>query len=1134
MRTPKIMLVCLCALIILITILPLSFSTNSSELGNTKRLASLSRNKVLENETPIGESQVSNSFTVDERVFADPSTIPNYRVSGLLHRDISEYDEYQRSNSDMPILLDGPIPQSVANLVGLPPIGDQGSQGSCAAWAWGYYCLTHQIAAANGYWDTSTSSHQFSPAYIYNQINDGGDSGSWPWDASCLTEAFGCATLDMMAYSDTDCITWPSEAAYTEAMRYRTVNPTWDRLSDDADLDVLKAYLADGNTAVTSILIYPAFYDFNTVNNVYTTSHIVGDPIGGHAVCLVGYDDNKATTDGPGAFLLVNSWGPGWGDNGFWWMSYEAIKNYDISYQEVYYCDVISQPHSPDLVGSIRLSHEKRGDVLEAGLMISLEVNGYEQHWELLSIGSNQADRSGLYQNHPFPGNPLVFDLSDFTPYLSMYFENEFILLIGDSVWPVSGVLESFTVTSLEYSIEASSSQTPHAILDNQPREEVSAFLVLPCVTIDTLDTYVGGTVGITGTVHGESEDTVVDIGFEPGSFEHPWYTNDDNPDNGDQLWGVDTYHSFSGGSSIWCGGTPSSTAIYTEHFNPILWLGWPSGWTLYSSGANSHPWTSAGVPLEYEITCSTGGLSNVKEWAAYGPRDTSSATELCLTFWMDYEVQSAAANNFASVLYSTDGNMYTYLKRWYAPVGETCSFIGEQKVMLPEDAISSTLYFAFIFQGDYAGSMTVDDIDIWDIGSQYENYADSYAYCYIDISNFDSATMSFDYWADVEDGWDWFSPAYYIGSTWTTPYSLGTTTGWQHFTLSIPTSATRIGFLFHSDVSIVEHGVYVDNVKVIGSMDPISAIEISVDETSQGLTPCLSTWSFMWDTTTVTDGLHNVSASAVFRGSTISDTENTFVDNTAPFLSSDTRLYQSGNNITICGYANSLGGSSITSLVFTSGDISEYFLASPIQGTIINSTTVYWWLSNSTSIPDGHYLFQMTLADYTGNEYTKTLELTVDNSLPTISQPSDIVYAFGTSGNIIRWDCTDLHPDYYELYQNGVLIATNSWTDGLSYSVDGLDTGSYTFTVIFYDLAGNSVTDSVLVTVSSGTSTTETTTTPTTGTTGTTSDTSVTTTTASTDAPDSSLLSSVIVIAIAAGSIIIIVVVLIQIKRNR
>ena len=113
-------------------------------------------------------------------------------------------------------------------------------------------------------------------------------------------------------------------------------------------------------------------------------------------------------------------------------------------------------------------------------------------------------------------------------------------------------------------------------------------------------------------------------------------------------------------------------------------------------------------------------------EWVIQGPLDRSTATELCLTFWMDYEVSNAYEDNFASVLYSTDGSNFYFLERWWAPVGESFSFVGEQEIILRDDAICSTLYFAFIFQGDVTGSMTVDDIDIWDIGAEYENDADS------------------------------------------------------------------------------------------------------------------------------------------------------------------------------------------------------------------------------------------------------------------------------------------------------------------------------------------------------------------------------------------------------------------------
>ncbi len=43
---------------------------------------------------------------------------------------------------------------------------------------------------------------------------------------------------------------------------------------------------------------------------------------GGHAQCVVGYDDRKYG----GAFLIMNSWGPQWGNNGFAWVRYRDFK----------------------------------------------------------------------------------------------------------------------------------------------------------------------------------------------------------------------------------------------------------------------------------------------------------------------------------------------------------------------------------------------------------------------------------------------------------------------------------------------------------------------------------------------------------------------------------------------------------------------------------------------------------------------------------------------------------------------------------------------------------------------------------------------------------------------------------------
>src|SRR5665647_2727664 len=161
-----------------------------------------------------------------------------------------------------------PLAASVDVSSYLPPVGNQAMQGSCTAWSTSYYYKTWLEKHEHSGWDLTNTRNQSSPAYVYNQINDGGtDSGSYIQDALALIEERGVTDMASFPYTDSECTAQPTLGQLNAARPYR-IQPGWGyfwlNTSYPANnpIEDTKAWLDGGNAFVCAIPIFDDFPNF--------------------------------------------------------------------------------------------------------------------------------------------------------------------------------------------------------------------------------------------------------------------------------------------------------------------------------------------------------------------------------------------------------------------------------------------------------------------------------------------------------------------------------------------------------------------------------------------------------------------------------------------------------------------------------------------------------------------------------------------------------------------------------------------------------------------------------------------------------------------------------------------------------
>lgn len=239
-----------------------------------------------------------------------------------------------------------PIPEKKDYTEEMTPVGDQGEEGACVGFAVAIGLKEYQ----------EKKEHQrhipLSPRFVYEEARKIDGFPDHEQGTSCLAamkvlEQKGVCEWDFWPY-DVQRVGEPKPGTEENAKQYRI--QAYGQLDS---LETMKRSLVVDGPFVAGV---PVYENWRT-QEVWGTGKIPAppeneNPIGGHAICMVGYDDDTQL------FKFKNSWGPRWGENGYGYLPYQYME---LEYSEAFSAtDLIGNPN--DLIRAKERVLEKLGE----------------------------------------------------------------------------------------------------------------------------------------------------------------------------------------------------------------------------------------------------------------------------------------------------------------------------------------------------------------------------------------------------------------------------------------------------------------------------------------------------------------------------------------------------------------------------------------------------------------------------------------------------------------------------------------------------------------------------------------------------------------------------------------------------